>query len=156
LDQGHPTISHNYMLILDKRQPWQKVIDRTFGIKRSFRLDPHIESVVLALIESGIRTTQSCEGHMTHGFPYPWVRIVNDDRGTLQTFLEAFYKQHPMIYDRMLQIEHLLTDEYMLRSHGAILQESRDPDEQVEKLKEYQQEMHAFALFLKERFSSEQ
>jgi hypothetical protein len=71
------------MLILDKRQGWQKAIDRMLEVKRIFRLDPRIESVVLALNACGVRTTQSCEGHMSHGFPYPWARIASEDCGIL-------------------------------------------------------------------------
>jgi len=143
------------MITLDKRQAWQKVLDRAFRVKRSFRLDAKIESIVLALNENGVHTTQSCEGHMGHGFAYPWVRIMEEDCGTLEHFLEAFYQQRLVLYDRMLQIEHLLTDEYMLRPHGAILQKSRDSAERSAKLKEYQQEMQDFALFLKEKFFDE-
>jgi hypothetical protein len=40
----------------------------------------------------------------------------------------------------------------MLRSHGGILQKSRDFDERMEKIKEYRQKMQSFAEFLKDAF----
>ena len=140
------------MLELDRRQPWQKAFDRIRGINRSFRLDPRIEAIVLALNDCGVRTTQSCEGHLERALPYPWVRIEEADRASLQRFLEAFYQQHYADYDHMLMIEHLLDDEYMLRSHGAISQENRSNIERTSKLEKYQDEMQAFAGFLKESF----
>lgn len=144
------------MLDLDRRQPWQKTFDRIRGINRSFRLDPRIETIVLALNDCGVRTTQSCEGHLERALPYPWVRIEEADCASLQRFLEAFYRQHHADYGHMLMIEHLLDDEYMLRSHGAISQENRSNAERASKLAEYQQEMLSFAVFLKERFFDEQ
>lgn len=143
------------MLILDKRQGWQKALDRIRGIERSFRLDPRIENVVLALNERGVHTTQSCEGHLGHGLPYPWVRVEEADCEALQKLLGAFYQQHPMVYDRVLTIECLLADEYMLRPHGGILQESRASSEREERLTEYQAEMQCFAEWLRDRFFEE-
>jgi hypothetical protein len=137
------------MLDLDKRQPWQKALDRIRGINRSFKLDARIERVVLALNASGVRTTQSCEGHLDHRLAYPWVRIEAADCGALQKLLEDFYEHRTVQYDQMLTIEILLADEYTLRSHGGILQENRPPSEQAEKLEKYQAEMQAFANFLK-------
>jgi hypothetical protein len=140
------------MLNLDRRQPWQKAIDRVRGINRSFHLDARIEDVVVALNTCGIRTTQSCEGHLNRALPYPWVRIVEDDCERLQSHLDAFYERRRHVgYDQMLTIEHLLDDEYMLRSHGGISQESRTSNRRAECLEAYQAEMQAFAQFLKER-----
>lgn len=144
------------MIILDKRQGWQKVLDRFSGAKRSFRLDTGIEGIVLALNAGGVRTTQSCEGHLGHGLPYPWVRVVEADCVALERFLEAFYQKEPAPYDRMLQIEHLLTDEYMLRPHGGVLQKIREHGERARKLAEYQYEMQDFAAFLKRRFECQE
>lgn len=36
-------------------------------------LDPGIRDTVIALNMLGVSTTQSCEGHLDHGRPYPWV-----------------------------------------------------------------------------------
>lgn len=137
------------MLDLDRRQPWQKALDRVRGINRSFRLDPRIEGVVVALNNAGVRTTQSCEGHLERALPYPWVRIIEQDCEALQSQLRAFYQHRNVPYDQILMIEHLLDDEYMLRSHGGISQESRALDHRAGRLKVYQAEMQAFADFLK-------
>jgi hypothetical protein len=139
------------MRVVDKNQAWKQIFDRVTRIadRRGKKIDPGIMDMVLALNASGIRTTQSCEGHIDWGFPYPWVCVVEQDCSTLERFLEAFYDQHQILYDRMLMIEHLLDDEYMLRSHGGILQDGRDLAKCIEKLKEYQEEMQVFTAFLK-------
>jgi hypothetical protein len=140
------------MRVVDKNQAWKQIFERVARIvdRRGKKIDPGIMGVVLALNANGIRTTQSCEGHIDWGFPYPWVRVVEQSCSNLERFLEAFYDQHQMLYDRMLMIEHLLDDEYMLRSHGGILQERRDLAKRTEKLKEYQEEMQKFTAFLKQ------
>lgn len=136
------------MINLDRRSSWQKTIDRVRGINRIFQLDPHIESIVIVLNRNGVRTTQSCEGHLDHGLPYPWVRIEEGSCEQLQQYLMAFYLYRDVGYDQMLMIEHLLDDEYMLRSHGGISQEKRTLKHRAKKLEIYQAEMQAFAAFL--------
>lgn len=42
-------------------------------------LDPGIRDTVIALNALGIHTAQSCEGHLDHGRPYPWVTIHSDE-----------------------------------------------------------------------------
>lgn len=66
--------------------------------------------------------------------------------------LEAFYQTHPLVYDRHLMLIHIKRGGCRMRSQGADIQEIRSLDECTAKLKEYQQEMNAFAAFLKERF----
>ncbi len=73
----------------------------------------------------------------------------------LTKYLDAFYKQHDMDYDRHLIIERTISGECVLQSHGADLQNIRSQEEKVAKLKEYQDEMQAFAAFLKRRFFGE-
>jgi hypothetical protein len=70
----------------------------------------------------------------------------------LMPYLNAFYKQHDMDYDRHLVIDRFISGECLLQSHGADLQDIREPDEKAKKLKEYQDEMQAFAFFLRDRF----
>ena len=140
------------MRVVDKNQAWKQIFDRVARIadRRGKKIDPGIMGMVLALNASGIRTTQSCEGHIDWGLSYPWVRVAEQSCSTLERFLEAFYDQHQILYDRMLMIEHLLDDEYMLRSHGGILQACRDLAKRTAKLKEYQEEMNAFTAFLQQ------
>jgi hypothetical protein len=42
-------------------------------------LDPDITDTVIALNMLGIPTTQSCEGHLDHGRPYPWIMFGTED-----------------------------------------------------------------------------
>lgn len=73
----------------------------------------------------------------------------------LTKYLNAFYKQHEMDYDKHLVIERTISGECILQSHGANLQEIRDPSERAAKLKEYQNEMQTFAEFLKRQYFGE-
>lgn len=120
-----------------------------FQTMKHLRIDPGISNIVFTLNTIGVKTMQSCEGHPDWGLRYAWVRIVAQDRNALESYLEAFYQSRPVLYDRMLMIEHLLDDEYMLRSHGALLQESRDTYLRNTKIYEYRAEMEAFATFLR-------
>ncbi len=55
-------------------------------------VDPKIKKLVVALINAGFETSASCEGHLDHGCPYPWVDIKCDKnevkrlRGLLREF----------------------------------------------------------------------
>ncbi|GAC1392369.1 MAG: hypothetical protein NVS4B11_20110 [Ktedonobacteraceae bacterium] len=46
---------------------------RRWGDRQGNGIDPLIVPVVVGLNLSGIRTIQSCEGHLDSGFAYPWV-----------------------------------------------------------------------------------
>lgn len=46
---------------------------RQWGDRQGRGLDPLIIPVVAGLNMLGIRTIQSCEGHLDHGFAYPWI-----------------------------------------------------------------------------------
>jgi hypothetical protein len=43
-------------------------------------LDAGIFETVVYLNLLGTQTTQSCEGHLDHGCPYPWVTLIDDER----------------------------------------------------------------------------
>ena len=43
------------------------------------KVDKKIRSLVLALNRRGIPTTGSCEGHIDHGSPAPWIKITPPD-----------------------------------------------------------------------------
>lgn len=145
------------MAVSVKDQEWQAVFEHVAmqTDANGMRIDIGIMGLVLGLNASDIRTTSSCEGHLGHGWPYPWVNIVKPDSEALESLLESFYQCHPMAYDRMLTLEPFDND-YRLRPHGSILQESREPSTQDAKLREYQAEMYDFALFLKRRFFGEE
>jgi hypothetical protein len=46
---------------------------RQWGDRQGNGIDPLMVAVVAGLNLSGIRTIQSCEGHLDSGFAYPWV-----------------------------------------------------------------------------------
>jgi hypothetical protein len=69
--------------------------------------------------------------------------------------LNAFYQHHPFDYDRHLSIWRFSNGMPRLQSHGAEYQQFRDPTERLAMLQEYQQEMQAFAEYLKENSSNE-
>ncbi len=43
-------------------------------------IDSGIFETVVVLNLLGLHTSQSCEGHLNHGYPYPWVTITDDER----------------------------------------------------------------------------
>ncbi|RAQ94635.1 hypothetical protein [Thermogemmatispora tikiterensis] len=51
-------------------------------------IDPGIVETVVLLNLLGFPTVQSCEGHLDHGPPYPWVTVV--DRALQQRFLQQW------------------------------------------------------------------
>lgn len=61
----------------NKQEKWQEVsIEVESWVDGlGFRIDPKIKETVIALNALGISTTASCEGHLDHGCPYPWVDI---------------------------------------------------------------------------------
>lgn len=42
-------------------------------------IDNKIKSLVATLNELGIPTTGSCKGHIDHGSPAPWIKVMNPD-----------------------------------------------------------------------------
>jgi hypothetical protein len=190
-------ISFNYMQVISKVQAWQETANRMAKITDSLGkpVDAEIMDVVVALNAVGIHTTQSCEGHMDRGKPYPWIgvgaprvehlqqelgrliqqcqtatedydalvkkardieqtlkRLHAQEEQKLVEYLDLFYYNHPLRYDRHLIIEHILGNQCLLRPQGSDIQSIRDTAERARKLAEYRYEMQAFAAFLKRRF----
>jgi hypothetical protein len=189
-------------------------------------VDDEIKEIVIALNLSGIKTTASCEGHLDHGEPFPWVDIAIDMReaekieqemsyneeqikneeellarkfprlseldrvnlpeaanlrklfdkqwlmydsiqkvlakglGPLNELLCQFYKHHRTSYDNMLIVPcnslNPTPSMTLIRfySIGGKRQCIRTPKEQRLNLAAYQEEMRAFANFLKKKFMS--
>lgn len=63
-------------------QCYQETYERvsTFTDKLSTPIDPGIFETVVMLNLLGLHTFQSCEGHLDHGCPYPWVTILDEER----------------------------------------------------------------------------
>ncbi len=67
---------------LTPEQGYQQMCERvaTFTDKLGTPIDPGIFETVVALNLVGLHTFQSCEGHLDHGSPYPWVTITDEER----------------------------------------------------------------------------
>lgn len=63
--------------------------------------------------------------------------------------LEAFYLTHTAPYDQQLYLHNDSFGYSRLQPHGIDYQPQRSPEEQATKLAAYQQEIHAFTVFLK-------
>lgn len=121
-------------------------------------IDAGIFDTVMALNVLGVPTTMSCEGHLDHGLPYPWVDIgwpspefpveirlpgkvlsnkpPSPDMGKMQSLLDEFYCDRTVPPDRRI----ILGGLRRIYSRGG-----GDP----RKLLEYQQEMREFTEFLR-------
>jgi hypothetical protein len=63
-------------------QRYQQMYERvsTFTDKLGMPVDPNIFETVVMLNLLGLSTFQSCEGHLDHGCPYPWVTVIDEER----------------------------------------------------------------------------
>lgn len=79
------------------------------------KIDSKIKGIVLVLNQLGVTTTGSCEGHINHGSPVPWVKI-NSDKGLLSSqakelrnkvalLLKDFYKNRKVLPTFKLNIK---------------------------------------------------
>ena len=105
--------------------------------------------VVLNILE--VRTTQSCEGHLEWGVPYPWIDIQPEieQKFLLHQYLARFYEQRPLNFDSILTFHG-----YRLRSAGAAFSPLFSGAEQAQRLQTYQAEMTSFTTFLKSLLSA--
>jgi len=62
-------------------------------------VDEHIKCLVVALRYLDFNTSASCEGHLDHGFAYPWVdmcyenpKIARQEKKRLKKLLQQFIK----------------------------------------------------------------
>lgn len=51
--------------------------------KLGMPIDSGIFETVVVLNLLGLQTFQSCEGHMDHGCPYPWVMVIDNERSRI-------------------------------------------------------------------------
>src|SRR5215469_15931916 len=63
-------------------QRYQEMRLRVAGFRDNLNatVDEGIFETVVMLNLVGITTFQSCEGHLDHGCPYPWVTVIDDER----------------------------------------------------------------------------
>jgi len=61
-------------------------------------IDEHIAPLVALLMGAGIETVASCEGHLTHGLPHPWVDVHGNSYNRLNDLLlDCFAGQVPRL-----------------------------------------------------------
>lgn len=160
--------------LLDLRQPINICSREPTSI---YSMDQRIRSLVSALRHRGIRTTGSCEGHISHGAPAPWVKVTPPKakrklvlRATVQ-YLNAFYANRSVPKDVRFVVErahfgfwiHNGGDGYdrwrvfvnecvgKIRRGKEIRSyiEARERNRRSERLPAYQYEARAFAKFLR-------
>jgi len=125
-----------------KIRQWDETAEKFRKVKDKLGcpIDEGIFETVVALNILGITTTMSCEGHLDHGLPYPWVDTLPQDYDHLCDLLAAFYAGRVIAVDRRIGFMPGRRDGCRIQSQGG-----GDP----QKLSEYQQEMREFAEFLK-------
>ena len=64
----------------ERRYQQMRVRVSQFRDKLGCEVDPGIFELVVLLNLLGFTTQQSCEGHLDHGAPYPWVTIVDAEQ----------------------------------------------------------------------------
>jgi hypothetical protein len=114
----------------------------------ALRIDP-LEQQIAELLSEGRKDE-------TEPLYYEIGRMHFQEEIKLVEALDVFYQHHVMDYDRHLIFIHDIRGECRVRSQGGDTQRTRDLRECARKLKAYQDEMHAFAVFLKERFFDEE
>jgi hypothetical protein len=94
-------------------------------------IDLGIMGVVLYLNVHGIRTTFSCEGHLDHGEPFPWIWVDLNSKDALRSMVKAF--------GGSLRVRQIFDDTLELACSRGTLPEK-------------QAEMYRFAEFLRDQF----
>jgi len=166
------------------RRTWQEVAERLLHTVDGLGtpIDEKILETVVALNVLGVCTSQSCEGHLDHGRPYPWITFTTALAETLKQsanvvaetdyaaahhlkrqvealhahdqqkvlgYLALFYAQRQVPYDQLLIVYSRIPGTSRLECQGGITQVLQPAERQAQKLVAYQQEMQAFAAFLK-------
>jgi len=104
-------------------------------------LDPYIRDFVKSLWKWGIRTKMSCEGHLNHGAPYPWVDVP---RGQAVRLAQLVARQNRPMLAR--EIENHNT--WVIRPEGSWLR--LIPEDRNRPLAKLQEDAVEFGKFLLE------
>lgn len=130
-------------------------------------VDEAIKESVVAFLASGFSTTGSCEGHLDHGTPYPWVEVYASEpegwkeseqkqqewreanqasRAAMQSLLEEFYENRTSDAETRLKMAGIgVFGAYRIQSPAELISHE-SPDEA--RLHRYREEMNNFARFL--------
>jgi hypothetical protein len=140
-------------------------------------VDQKIRGIVSLLNFRGIRTTGSCEGHITHGAPAPWVKVTPPKARSASVlrktsrYLNAFYAQRTVRDDVRLVIQkansgfwihnggdgynrwRTFVNENVAKIRGGekvkTYIDSKERARRSKKLPIYQEEIKAFAEFMR-------
>ncbi|HEY1351171.1 MAG TPA: hypothetical protein VGF67_16245 [Ktedonobacteraceae bacterium] len=127
---------------------WNETIHKFSSVtdKLGKEIDRGIFETVVALNLLGVSTIASCEGHLNWGVPYPWIDIeaTIEQKYLLHQYLARFYEGRQANFDSILMFHG-----YRMRSAGGAFSPLLSPEEQEQKLKEYQAEMTEFTAFMK-------
>ncbi len=104
-----------------------------------------LEQKILLLLSEGKR-----ENKETKQLQRKYRLLHLQEEQKLVALLGDFYQHHPFNYDRHLSIWRFPKGEARLQSHGAEYQQFRSSEEKALKLKEYQGEIQAFTIYLKQ------
>lgn len=85
-----------------------------------YPIDDGILETVVALNLLGLRTCQSCEGHLNNGLPYPWVDFETDEFPTFTQALEEASCEGLRTEEREAKGAQLLTIAEALPSRGVL------------------------------------
>lgn len=165
-----------------KEEEWKKLRKMVDEMKDKLgrEIDEGIKETVVAFLAFDFNTFASCEGHLDHGLPYPWVEIripapkgwkgANEEKkkelkeewnekilkkeAEMLKLLDEFYQKRKEVpYSIRLVINELAWG-FRVQGIGSKVAERLMPEKKRERLELLQKEMQAFTQFLKEKFFS--
>ncbi len=83
-------------------------------------IDDGILEMVVALNLLGLRTCQSCEGHLEEGHPYPWVNLETDEFPAFKQALEDASREELSSEEQEAKGAHLVAIVEKLPSRGVV------------------------------------
>lgn len=122
-------------------------------------IDANTKELVIVLHCLKFTTSQSCEGHIDHGYPYPWIEIRNEDpdKNLLEElrivqYLEEFYENRiPRKYARIVTLHY--KNRFRIQTYLKEVFEKINPREEYYLFRENcSAEMLDFTNFLKKKF----
>ncbi len=102
------------MLEVAKNQAWTKLHRLFERVTDSLgkEIDPGIIQAVVGLNAVGIRTIASCEGHVGHGKPYPWIDVSYHHKDKLeQEICQCLERKQQDIRSFLRRRDHLIFEE---------------------------------------------
>ncbi len=90
----------------EKEKHWQKIIAKveTITDKLGKPIDEGIKESIIALTVFDINTDQSCEGHLDHGLPSPWISFDAKENEELWKKLKEVTKKEDKEEDAQIRM----------------------------------------------------